>query len=68
MNKIIATALLATALAGCQTTVYTPPSRPYYPPVYAPAPQPIRVCRWEREYNPIYRQWMRVERCQIVYR
>ena len=62
MNKIIATALLATVLAGCQTTVYTPPPRVYYPPVYTPPPQPVRVCRWEREYSPYHRQWMRVER------
>jgi hypothetical protein len=71
MRKILATLLIATTLAGCQTaayhTTYVPPPRVVYTqPVYRP--EPVKVCRMEQVWNPVYRAWVREERCRIVYR
>lgn len=71
MKTIIATLLLGTTLAGCQTAAYHPTYAQthrvvYTQPVYRP--EPVRICKLERVWNPAYRAWVQEERCRIVYR
>jgi len=78
MKKILAVSALALALAGCQSTqqgyyqptyVYQRP-QPMVVPVYRPLerPRPVRVCHPENVWNPQYQRYVRVERCNMVYR